>query len=165
MTARIDRGYPNYVVYASTKGTIPSISIAILEHEEHNIDEKSTAEQDPLLTNPYSKNRSSVAIGGNKKRRKKNDNNNNKYNNASFARLADPGDKNRAMRHDKDSNFTSSKESIANSKLKITRSFQHINTRIPYVRSNILHNSSHKKNIERSRATQNTKYTQPRRNT
>ena len=145
LTVRIDMAYPNYLVDASTKGTIPGNSIAILEHEEHNIDEKSTAEQDPLLTNPSSKNRSSVAIGGNKKRRKKNDNNNNKYNNASFARLADPGDKNRAMRHDKDSNFTSSKESIANSKLKITRSFRHTNTRLSYVRSKILPTSSHKK--------------------
>ena len=111
MTARIDRGYPNYVVYASTKGTIPSISIAILEHEEHNIDEKSTAEQDPLLTNPSSKNRSSVDIDGNKDRRNSNENNNNNndnnYNNASLARLADPVDKYRATRHDKDSNFTS----------------------------------------------------------
>ena len=63
----------------------------------------------------------------------------------------------------KDSNSTSSKKMLNNSKLKITRSFQHINTRIPYVRSNILHNSSHKKKIERSRATQNTKYSQPHR--
>ena len=111
LTVRIDMAYPNYLVDASTKGTIPGNSIAILEHEEHNIDEESTAEYDPLLTNPSSTNRSSVDIDGNKDRRNSNENNNNNndnnYNNASLARLADPVDKYRATRHDKDSNFTS----------------------------------------------------------
>ena len=74
-------------------------------------------------------------------------------------------DKNRAMRHDIDSNFISSKECVTNSKLKIPRSFQYTNTRLPYVRSNILHNSI-KTNVERSRVTHTTKYTQPlRKNT
>ena len=90
-------------------------------------------------------NRSSVDIAGNKDKRKSIENTKSTCTNASLARLADPVNKNGAMRHDKDSTFTSSKESITNNKLKITRSFQHINTRIPYVRSNILHNSSHKK--------------------
>ena len=126
----------------------------------HNIDEESTVEHDSFLTNPSSKNRSSVDIDGNKDRRKSNENNNNNHNNASLARLADPVDKNRAMRDNKDSNFTSSKESITNSKLKITRSFQQTNTRLSYVRPKILHNSS-KKKIERSCATHTTKYTQP----
>ena len=136
---------PNNIVYASTNGTRPNISIAILEHEEYNIDETRTAEPDPLLTNPSLMNRSSVDIAGNKDSRKLTENTTNTYNNVSLAHLADPMDKNGAMRHDKYSTFTSSKESITNSKLKITRSFQRINTRISYVRSKILHNSSHEK--------------------
>ena len=44
--------YPNYLVDISTKSTIPSIFIAILEHVEHNIDKECTAEFDPLLTTP-----------------------------------------------------------------------------------------------------------------
>jgi len=108
-------------------------------------------------------NRSSVDIAGNKDRRKSIENTKGTCTNASLARLTDPVNKNGAMRHDKDSTFTSSKESITNSKLKITRSFQHINVRIPYVRSKIFHNSSHKKKIERSSTTQNTKYSQTHR--
>ena len=52
LTAGIDMAYPNYLVDASTKDSEPSIFIVILEHEEHNIDEESTSEHDPLLTNP-----------------------------------------------------------------------------------------------------------------
>ena len=96
-------------------------------------------------------------------RRKSNENNNTNYNNASLVRLVDSVDKNRAMRHDKASNYTSSEEIITNSKLKIYLSFQLTNTRLSYVRSKILPTSSQKKKIERSSNTQNTKYLQPRR--
>ena len=39
LITRLDKAYPNYLVDTFTKGIIPSISIAILEHEEHTIDE------------------------------------------------------------------------------------------------------------------------------
>ena len=122
MTARTEKTYPDYLVGASTKGLVPSMSNAILDHEEQNIDEESTDTHDPLITNPSSNNRSSVDIDGPKDRRKSNENTNNKYNNASLVRLADLVDSNRAMRHDKGSNLTSSTEIINNSKLKTTRS-------------------------------------------
>ena len=86
---------------AYTKSIAPSISNATLANEEHNIDEESIAKHDLLITNPSSKNKSSVDKDGPKDRRKSNENNNNKYNNAPLVRLADPVDKNREMRHDK----------------------------------------------------------------
>ena len=75
---RHDQAYINYLVDASTKGNVPSISNAILAHEEHKIDEESPAKHDPLITNPSSKNRSSVDIDEPKDRRKSDENNNNK---------------------------------------------------------------------------------------
>ena len=54
LTARIDKAYSNYLVDASIEGIVPSIFNAILAHEEHYIDEESTAKHDPLITTPLS---------------------------------------------------------------------------------------------------------------
>ena len=54
-------------------------------------------------------------------------------------------DKNRGTRHDKDSDSTSSKESITNNKLEIPWSFQHTNIRLTHIRSKILHHSCREK--------------------
>ena len=70
-------------------------------------------------------------------------------------------DKNRATRHDKNSDFTSSKKRITNSKLEIPLSL-YTNTRLTNIRSKILHNLCRDKKIDISRAIYSTQYTQPR---
>ena len=82
--------YPKYIIDTSTKGNTPSPSNTILEHEENNIDEESTVEHDPILTNSSSKNRSLVDIDENKERRKSNENDNNNYNSVSLNRIVAP---------------------------------------------------------------------------
>ena len=50
MTTRIDTSHPKHTVHVFTSGILPSIPIAILEHEKHTIDDNSTVEPDSLIT-------------------------------------------------------------------------------------------------------------------
>ena len=50
LTTRIDTSHPKHTVHVFTSGILPSIPIAILEHEKHTIDDNSTVEPDSLIT-------------------------------------------------------------------------------------------------------------------
>ena len=142
LTTRIDTVSPNNIVHASINGIIPSIPIAILEHEEHNIDENSTTEPDPLLTKHQSPITTStvridkastihppsdseeIDIDEKKERSKSKVNKKDQYTRKFISPFAPSCNKTRARRYDDESESTSNKGVTRTNNLRVCYSLQ-----------------------------------------